>query len=125
MAVSWGRVKFFLDAWLLADGSWSAIFLFGVTADVRGKPEPRSKLQRRQAAISVLAPVMPETSSTRACPLCRQPAAVEGNPYRPFCSERCRLIDLANWASERYRIPGESVEEPTSPGGDDDVEGEE
>ena len=27
------------------------------------------------------------------------------NPYRPFCSERCKLIDLGQWASEAYRIP--------------------
>jgi uncharacterized protein len=27
------------------------------------------------------------------------------NPYRPFCSERCRLIDLGQWATEAYRVP--------------------
>lgn len=27
------------------------------------------------------------------------------NPWRPFCSERCRLIDLGNWAAESYRVP--------------------
>lgn len=27
------------------------------------------------------------------------------NPFRPFCSERCRLIDLGQWASENYKIP--------------------
>ena len=27
------------------------------------------------------------------------------NPYRPFCSERCKLIDLGAWASESYRVP--------------------
>jgi endogenous inhibitor of DNA gyrase (YacG/DUF329 family) len=27
------------------------------------------------------------------------------NPYRPFCSERCKLIDLGQWAAESYRIP--------------------
>ena len=26
-------------------------------------------------------------------------------PYRPFCSERCKLVDLGAWASESYRIP--------------------
>ena len=30
----------------------------------------------------------------------------ENNPHRPFCSERCRLIDLGAWTEERYRIPG-------------------
>jgi uncharacterized protein len=27
------------------------------------------------------------------------------NTWRPFCSERCRLIDLGNWATENYRLP--------------------
>jgi hypothetical protein len=31
------------------------------------------------------------------------------NPWRPFCSERCKLIDLGQWATDAYRIP---VEEP-------------
>jgi len=29
------------------------------------------------------------------------------NPYRPFCSERCKMIDLGQWASESYRIPAD------------------
>jgi len=29
----------------------------------------------------------------------------KGNPYRPFCSERCKLIDLGQWATGAYRIP--------------------
>lgn len=40
------------------------------------------------------------------CPQCGKPAPwTAANPYRPFCSERCRLIDLGQWASESYRIP--------------------
>jgi len=31
------------------------------------------------------------------------------NPYRPFCSERCKLIDLGEWASESHRIAGNPV----------------
>ena len=38
------------------------------------------------------------------CPICRKHVEWAGNPYRPFCSERCKLIDLDNWLSERYRI---------------------
>lgn len=38
------------------------------------------------------------------CPICRKEVAIEGNPDRPFCSERCRLIDLDHWLSGRYRI---------------------
>ena len=44
---------------------------------------------------------------TRPCPICKRPAQWEGNPSRPFCSERCRLIDLGRWADESYRVPGE------------------
>ncbi|MFZ0959717.1 MAG: DNA gyrase inhibitor YacG [Terriglobia bacterium] len=39
------------------------------------------------------------------CPICKQSVAWEGNPFRPFCSERCKLIDLDNWFDGRYRIP--------------------
>lgn len=30
------------------------------------------------------------------------------NPWRPFCSERCKMIDLGAWASETYRLPDRS-----------------
>ncbi|MGH8746891.1 MAG: DNA gyrase inhibitor YacG [Burkholderiales bacterium] len=41
-----------------------------------------------------------------ACPRCRAlaPFALQ-NMWRPFCSERCKLIDLGDWAAERYRVP--------------------
>ena len=40
------------------------------------------------------------------CPRCgRKVEWSDANPYRPFCSERCRLIDLGAWANEEYRIP--------------------
>jgi endogenous inhibitor of DNA gyrase (YacG/DUF329 family) len=39
------------------------------------------------------------------CPICGKPTVWEDNPDRPFCSERCRVIDLGNWASEDYRVP--------------------
>jgi endogenous inhibitor of DNA gyrase (YacG/DUF329 family) len=44
------------------------------------------------------------------CPQCRRPASWQNNPDRPFCSERCRLIDLGQWADESYRIKGPSQE---------------
>jgi len=37
---------------------------------------------------------------------------MEGNPDRPFCSPKCRLIDLGRWAGEDYRIPGEKIDPP-------------
>jgi len=45
----------------------------------------------------------------------------EANPFRPFCSERCRLIDLGAWVTERYRVPGEPPDRHD--GGDDTDEG--
>jgi endogenous inhibitor of DNA gyrase (YacG/DUF329 family) len=42
------------------------------------------------------------------CPTCGRPVEwSEGSVYRPFCSDRCRLIDLGAWLDERHRIPGE------------------
>lgn len=52
------------------------------------------------------------------CPHCRKRVPYEGNPFRPFCSERCRLIDLGAWIDEVYQIPGapaaENEETPPS-----------
>ncbi|MFM9268691.1 DNA gyrase inhibitor YacG [Halomonas elongata] len=43
-----------------------------------------------------------------ACPQCRKKVLwSEDNPYRPFCSKRCRLLDLGAWADESHRIAGE------------------
>lgn len=39
------------------------------------------------------------------CPTCRVLTAWEGNPWKPFCSERCKTRDLGAWASETYRVP--------------------
>ena len=46
----------------------------------------------------------------RRCPLCRRETSWEDNPWRPFCSERCQMIDLGRWASGDYRMP--VVEDP-------------
>jgi endogenous inhibitor of DNA gyrase (YacG/DUF329 family) len=55
------------------------------------------------------------------CPTCRKETKWENNPHRPFCSDRCQLIDLGTWIEERYRIPQESDELPSE---DDDDEKE-
>jgi endogenous inhibitor of DNA gyrase (YacG/DUF329 family) len=40
------------------------------------------------------------------CPQCGKPVEwTPENRFRPFCSERCKLIDLGAWATERYRVP--------------------
>lgn len=44
-----------------------------------------------------------------ACPTCKGPSVyAPENPYRPFCSRRCRDIDLGAWASESYRVEADS-----------------
>lgn len=48
-------------------------------------------------------------AKTTKCPHCGKPAGWEDNPNRPFCSPRCRTIDLGNWAMEKYRVAGEKV----------------
>jgi uncharacterized protein len=39
------------------------------------------------------------------CPICKKEVKL-GDPDFPFCSERCRITDLGNWSSGKYRIPG-------------------
>ncbi len=45
------------------------------------------------------------------CPRCRRESPWEGNPFRPFCGEKCQLIDLGRWAQEEYSIPGDPAPE--------------
>jgi endogenous inhibitor of DNA gyrase (YacG/DUF329 family) len=46
------------------------------------------------------------------CPTCRQPALFgPANRWRPFCSERCRSIDLGAWASENYRVGSDAPDD--------------
>ncbi|MBB6094910.1 hypothetical protein HNQ60_003797 [Povalibacter uvarum] len=53
---------------------------------------------------------------TVPCPTCNRPVEWSDiNPWRPFCTERCKLIDLGAWASEKHAIPGESVDDDAEP----------
>lgn len=52
------------------------------------------------------------------CPTCAKPVVWEpASRWRPFCSERCKLIDIGAWASESYRVPG--AEPDPGEGGED------
>jgi endogenous inhibitor of DNA gyrase (YacG/DUF329 family) len=46
------------------------------------------------------------------CPRCGRRHEWEGNPFRPFCSERCKVIDFGGWLEERNSIAGETAEIP-------------
>ncbi|MBZ5695789.1 MAG: DNA gyrase inhibitor YacG [Acidobacteriia bacterium] len=47
----------------------------------------------------------------RHCPICKKPTDSETDADFPFCSERCRLLDLGNWASEKYTISSPAFDE--------------
>jgi endogenous inhibitor of DNA gyrase (YacG/DUF329 family) len=49
-------------------------------------------------------------TATVKCPTCRRPVEWSGkSPYRPFCSERCHLVDLGAWFGEQHGIPDEAA----------------
>ena len=53
------------------------------------------------------------------CPICKKDVASDSQ-FHPFCSERCKIIDLGNWASEKYVIS--TPVQPTDSEEDEDVE---
>ena len=55
------------------------------------------------------------------CPICKRDVE-EGGADFPFCGERCRTIDLGNWATGKYVIPGPAA--PAAPAGEDGEDGE-
>jgi len=63
------------------------------------------------------------------CPRCGAQVDWESGRFRPFCSERCRTIDLGAWLGERYVIPGQQADESAdedgaAPGGGDGRDGD-
>ncbi|MGI8555759.1 MAG: DNA gyrase inhibitor YacG [Pyrinomonadaceae bacterium] len=42
------------------------------------------------------------------CPTCGKQTEYNGNEFRPFCSERCKLIDFGAWADEEFALPDNS-----------------
>jgi uncharacterized protein len=52
-----------------------------------------------------------------SCPQCGRATPWNlTNSFRPFCSERCKMIDLGQWATESYRIPTPEAEPDQSEG---------
>jgi uncharacterized protein len=53
------------------------------------------------------------TTKTVSCPTCGKPVEwVRLQRWKPFCSERCKMIDLGDWLDERHRIPGDETNPP-------------
>ncbi len=63
--------------------------------------------------------------TSRPCPICKKPATWEGNPWKPFCSERCKTRDLGAWSSEAYRMPVKPDNAPGDEPGEEWSEDEE
>lgn len=54
------------------------------------------------------------------CPTCKKIVVwTDAFPHRPFCSDRCRLIDLGEWASENHKIAGAPLNENTAENDED------
>jgi uncharacterized protein len=49
------------------------------------------------------------------CPTCGRELEWAGAAFRPFCSERCRLVDLGAWLTEQRAIPGENASAAAEP----------
>ena len=57
---------------------------------------------------------MTQNSRTVSCPRCGKHVRWGAeSPFRPFCSERCKMIDLGAWASEKYRVAVKDGDEDT------------
>ncbi|HXW74989.1 MAG TPA: DNA gyrase inhibitor YacG [Steroidobacteraceae bacterium] len=50
------------------------------------------------------------------CPTCQRHLEWDSAPFRPFCSERCRLIDLGAWLTEQRSIRGDTAQPAEEPG---------
>lgn len=61
-------------------------------------------------------------SKTFPCPRCGEPSTWEGNESRPFCSERCKLIDLGAWANGDYTLPTQDAPQADQRRHEDDYE---
>jgi uncharacterized protein len=46
-----------------------------------------------------------------SCPICKKPTDSGAHADFPFCSERCKLLDLGNWASEKYVVSSPAFDE--------------
>jgi endogenous inhibitor of DNA gyrase (YacG/DUF329 family) len=58
-------------------------------------------------------------ASMANCPICGRPAAARAeNRAFPFCSVRCKKVDLGSWLDERYRVPVADVSGEGDPGSD-------
>lgn len=59
---------------------------------------------------------MPDAKNiTVICPICKTAVPwIPEQKFKPFCSERCKLIDLDDWATESYKIPADAIDDESA-----------
>jgi endogenous inhibitor of DNA gyrase (YacG/DUF329 family) len=57
------------------------------------------------------------------CPICKKPVEV-GGPHFPFCSDRCKVIDLGRWLTGSYQIPVKDTDDDEEREGPGEAEGD-
>ena len=57
---------------------------------------------------------------TFPCPRCGEASLWENNEFRPFCSERCKMIDLGAWANDEYKLPTQDAPQAENSGSPDE-----
>ena len=62
-----------------------------------------------------------KTTRSLRCPICRTLVLSSQEDF-PFCSDRCRTIDLGRWLGERYRVPAEEDEDDQSSSPEDQTD---
>jgi len=65
-----------------------------------------------------------EPKRVLSCPICKKAVKARAeNPSFPFCTPRCKLVDLGKWVNEEYRVPAEDADDdpeaPLPSSGDD------
>lgn len=81
------------------------------SAKARGEPIVTTTADRNRGLTGPLATSGVDMAALR-CPTCGKSFERAETTAMPFCSERCRLIDLGRWADERFSVPVESEVEP-------------
>jgi uncharacterized protein len=79
---------------------------------------PLSQIEILVTSLEKVCGTWNQSTHPMKCPNCKKPVKVkENNPFLPFCSERCKLVDLGKWLDEKYVIPDNnspSLPDPSS-----------
>ena len=92
---------------LLPPGTYDEIEKEARSGQSRPKPDTQACGQGSSQAAEGQSSDKPLTV---ACPYCKKPVVYStANPFRPFCSERCKMLDLGAWANEERTVAGNDI----------------